>query len=207
MNINPKILTMTALSAMLLTGCGGPATKQAPATPDAAAKQLIESFSSNCPDNAFVLLPKSYQADVNGLVQDFATRMDAELWNSVRTRAQKIASVAKAKRALILEAIESAPNFEKDESDDLGVALDQIISIVDTIATSKFTDLNTLKKGDIGKLLATDGRKTMMALEKVIANTPGLTDDKNRRINTNNEYWSARIVIHYLRPFVLNNNN
>ena len=30
-----------------------------------------------------------------------------------------------------------------------------------------------------------------------------LSDDKNRRINTNNEYWSARIVIHYLRPFVL----
>mgnify|MGYP005989272341 CR=1 FL=1 len=30
-----------------------------------------------------------------------------------------------------------------------------------------------------------------------------LTDDANRRVNTNNEYWSARIVIHYLRPFVI----
>lgn len=30
-----------------------------------------------------------------------------------------------------------------------------------------------------------------------------LTDDEDRRINTNNEYWSARIVIHYLRPFVV----
>lgn len=30
-----------------------------------------------------------------------------------------------------------------------------------------------------------------------------LTDDKNRRVNTNGEYWSARIVIHYLRPFVI----
>lgn len=30
-----------------------------------------------------------------------------------------------------------------------------------------------------------------------------LTDDKNRRINTNGEYWTARIVVHYLRPFVV----
>ena len=30
-----------------------------------------------------------------------------------------------------------------------------------------------------------------------------ITDDKNRRINTNNEYWTCRIVIHYLKPFVV----
>ena len=30
-----------------------------------------------------------------------------------------------------------------------------------------------------------------------------LTDDENRRINTNEEYWSARIVIKYLKPFVI----
>ena len=30
-----------------------------------------------------------------------------------------------------------------------------------------------------------------------------LTDDKNRRVNTNGEYWTARIVIRYLRPFVI----
>ena len=30
-----------------------------------------------------------------------------------------------------------------------------------------------------------------------------ITDDKNRRINTNNEYWTARIVIHFLKPFVV----
>lgn len=30
-----------------------------------------------------------------------------------------------------------------------------------------------------------------------------LTDDKNRRVNTNNEYWTARIVIHWLQPFVV----
>jgi len=31
-----------------------------------------------------------------------------------------------------------------------------------------------------------------------------ITDDEDRRVNTNNEYWSARVVIHYLRPFVVN---
>lgn len=30
-----------------------------------------------------------------------------------------------------------------------------------------------------------------------------LTDDEDRRVNTNNEYWSARIVVKYLRPFVV----
>lgn len=30
-----------------------------------------------------------------------------------------------------------------------------------------------------------------------------ITDDKNRRINTNNEYWTARIVIHWLQPFIV----
>ena len=30
-----------------------------------------------------------------------------------------------------------------------------------------------------------------------------LTDDKNRSIDTNSEYWSARVVIRYFRPMVL----
>jgi len=33
-----------------------------------------------------------------------------------------------------------------------------------------------------------------------------LTDDENRRVNTNSEYFTARIVIHYLRPFVVEKN-
>lgn len=30
-----------------------------------------------------------------------------------------------------------------------------------------------------------------------------LTDDRDRAINTNNEYFSARIVIHYLKPYII----
>jgi len=30
-----------------------------------------------------------------------------------------------------------------------------------------------------------------------------LTDDQDRSVNTNNENWSARIVIHYMRPLVI----
>lgn len=30
-----------------------------------------------------------------------------------------------------------------------------------------------------------------------------LTDDKQRNVNTNGEYWTARIVIHYMRPMVI----
>tara|TARA_R110001606_G_scaffold14795_1_gene61802 strand:- start:52 stop:909 length:858 start_codon:yes stop_codon:yes gene_type:complete len=30
-----------------------------------------------------------------------------------------------------------------------------------------------------------------------------LTDDQDRAVNTNNENWSARIVIHYMRPMVI----
>tara|TARA_R110000772_G_scaffold53495_1_gene122398 strand:+ start:6641 stop:7498 length:858 start_codon:yes stop_codon:yes gene_type:complete len=30
-----------------------------------------------------------------------------------------------------------------------------------------------------------------------------LTDDQDRAINTNNENWSARIVIHYMRPMII----
>ena len=30
-----------------------------------------------------------------------------------------------------------------------------------------------------------------------------LTDDEDRRVNTNGEYWSARIVIHWLQPYVV----
>jgi hypothetical protein len=30
-----------------------------------------------------------------------------------------------------------------------------------------------------------------------------LTDDKDRRVNTNGEYFTARIVIHYLKPYVI----
>jgi hypothetical protein len=34
-----------------------------------------------------------------------------------------------------------------------------------------------------------------------------LTDDEDRRVNTNSEYWTARIVIHYLKPYVVTSGN
>ena len=30
-----------------------------------------------------------------------------------------------------------------------------------------------------------------------------LTDDKQRNVNTNGEYFTARIVIHYMRPMII----
>ena len=30
-----------------------------------------------------------------------------------------------------------------------------------------------------------------------------LTDDNDNRVNTNNEYWTARIVIRYLKPYII----
>ena len=32
-----------------------------------------------------------------------------------------------------------------------------------------------------------------------------LTDDDDRRVNTNGEYWTARLVIRYLRPYIIGN--
>lgn len=34
-----------------------------------------------------------------------------------------------------------------------------------------------------------------------------LTDDQNRNVNTNGEYYSARIVIRYLRPYIISGQN
>ena len=31
-----------------------------------------------------------------------------------------------------------------------------------------------------------------------------LTDDENRAVNTNGEYWTCRIVLHYLKPYIIN---
>ena len=30
-----------------------------------------------------------------------------------------------------------------------------------------------------------------------------LTDDSDNRVFTNNEYWTARIVIRYLKPYIV----
>lgn len=34
-----------------------------------------------------------------------------------------------------------------------------------------------------------------------------LTDDQDRRVNTNGEYYTARIVIHYLKPYIIGSEN
>ena len=177
MKSNLRLLSYTACGLILAAGCGSNSTTAAPATPDAAAKQFLSAIEKNQPDAAFGMLPASYQADLNGVVKDFATRMDAELWNGARQRMQKIATVAKSKRAIIIEAAqgalppEEAPKFEK--------TLDHGIAFVSALANSPFTDLAQLKKGDVAKLLATDGRKLMDTLSKAAAEAPGMDQSEN----------------------------
>ncbi len=174
----PYTITAALLGVIIAAGCT-PTAKKSPTTPDGAAKQLINAFGENCPDHAFALLPESYQDDLNGVVKDFATRMDADIWNGLRDRCSKIASIAKGKRSIIIEAINKAAPMPEADAGKIVTSFDQTVKLLSTLSGSKLTDLNALRKGNIAKLLASDGRGTMENLSNIFANVPSLEQSEN----------------------------
>lgn len=168
-------------------------TEEAPTAdmsqPDVAIQAMFNELASGKPQAFWNAMPASYQADVNGLVQEFAGKMDPEIWGQTVGVIKQLATVLKSKKDLILNGnlASQAPVDKKDAE----TAITHFAGILDTIANSDLSDLDKMKgfKGQAftsttGEKLFTDLFPLMEIADKQNADgSKTLADFKNSKFS------------------------
>ena len=146
-----------------------PAPRKAPAvnapSPAASVQTAIDALGNNQPDVIWTSLPASYQKDVNGLVHEFAGRMDVDVWAHLFSTLTGITDVLEKKKDFIL-AYPAVRDSEQIDAEDLAAHWGDILGVCRTLLESDVSDLKTLQAIDVGDSLGGTGRKTMEQLSE-----------------------------------------
>lgn len=159
----------------LIVGCSGSQEEPGPAeTVEGVAHRLADGE----PVAIWQALPASYQADVTGLVHEFASKMERNLWNKTFAVVAKLTRVLKEKRHLILQHPLVAQQVAKSGSTDIDGDWDRFVELINLFATSELADLDELAKLDIEKFLSGTGKRVTLQIAAISSLAPeGKADD------------------------------
>ena len=130
----------------------------------AAVKQTLAAIQRGDLAGAYEFLPPSYQSDVDGLVHEFASKMDAEIWARLFGTLRKTVAVLRAKQAFILELdlFANRPEYEP-----MRKHWDEAVTLLDQFATSGAGDLESLKQASAKSLLPGDAARVVQHLDAI----------------------------------------
>ena len=157
-----KLFLFSCLASGMLVGTA-PA-QSATDSPDMFMKVIGLSLQKGRPDIMLKALPPSYVTDVEGLLHEFANRMDAGLFNNVSGLIKQAGTVLGEKKGLLLASDmfkRAAAQAQQMGVKNVGAEYDKLVKTLQFIGGSKMADLNALKTIKLQDLLATDGVKLM----------------------------------------------
>ncbi len=130
----------------------------------AAVKQTLTAIERGELAAAYEFLPPGYQSDIDGLVREFAAKMDAEVWTRLFGTLRKSVAVLRTKKAFILELdlFANRPEYEP-----MRKHWDEAVSLLDQLATSNAGDLESLKQARAKSLLPGDASNIVRQLDAI----------------------------------------
>ena len=130
----------------------------------ATVKQALAAIQRGDLASAYEFLPLGYQSDVDGLVHEFASKMDADVWSRLFGTLRKSVAVLRTKKAFILELdlFANRPEYEP-----MRKHWDEAVTLLDQFATSKLGDLETLKQASAKSLLPGDTSNVVKHLDAI----------------------------------------
>ncbi len=194
------------LGFAFVCGCGSPAAppvssgelapagiEATPADAAAAVMAAAKAMRDGKIEAAYDLLPASYQKDIDGLVHDFAGRMDREVWETGFSTIGKAAGLLKAKKELLLSMVPKQPGNESQTEqlianwDGLASGLEQFaasdLSRIEKLESAPARDLLKSGIGPMAKVVVSmatvrtqDGAATLADLDKVKAEVVSTTE-------------------------------
>ncbi len=190
------LLILAGVTAMNLTGCGadeadpskstGPdpqistpsvaadskSTPKSvdPGEPDKAVRNVLEGIRDGKGQAIWSFLPSRYQEDINQLVQDFAGRVDAKVWDRTFVSFKRIADVARNKKDLLI----NNPGLELRAIDQkqLDEHWPALLGLFDTLLTSELKEVKTLRSFDGSVFFSGTGSKFLEQLRSLSATDP-----------------------------------
>lgn len=200
------ILIFSTLIIVFISGC----SKSSAKTPDKVVETVALGLSKSQPQVLWNALPESYQKDVNELLSSFAAKIDKDIWNKTFELIQKIITILKTKKDLILtgDMVNKAPVDKKQISEHWG----SFVSILEIIVKSELADLEKIRKLNIEKFLAgtvSDLMKKTSELSKLEKENKynkeldKLTRIKTSIIKTENEETTIKIEVPDKEPKIV----
>jgi len=140
--------------------------------PDVYVQSLADSIADRQPKAIWNALPAKYQADITGLKNGFAAKMDAEVWNKAFAVIGKLAQVLKTKKEMLL----ASPKLQEVPfaAEVLNKSGDTFAGILDGLAKSEIGTLDGLKAAHPGDFLDTTGGKLIIDGLRVAETIPGV---------------------------------
>lgn len=139
-------------------------------TPDEAMKVMATGMLENKPQLYWETLPPSYQKDVDGLVKDFAGKMDPQIWDSGFGVAKKVVRVLKEKKEFILDS--PMLPLTKIDPKVLAENWDDVVAAASILVNSDISQLDQLKQLNIQEFLSTTGADLMEHANAVTEKLP-----------------------------------
>lgn len=167
--LNRMILltSVLVLSSLIAIGCGGASV---PDSPEGTVLTVAKELADNNPGVLWNAMPASYQSDVETLIHDAASKIDAEVYDKAFVIVNKAVDVLKDKRDFILGLPLLQQGFLammiKDQKE-LKDNWNEFVDVVDILAKSELKTLDSLKSLDVGDFLNGTGGKLMGQFEKL----------------------------------------
>ena len=125
--------------------------------PELAVRAVLEGVRDGKASPIWTFLPSRYQRDINRLVQDFAGRVDAEVWDRAFVTFKRLLDVARSKKDLLINnpglALREIDQKQLDEN------WPALLGLFDTLLTSELKEVKTLKTFDGQKFFAGTGTR------------------------------------------------
>ena len=168
--------TLTLLAGLALFSCapeqGTQPTALAPrvelpSTPDGTLQEITAQLTANNPSALWAALPTRYQADLEGLLRELATKVDAKTYDTSFSLARRIAVLLDSKKDFFL----SMPMIKMAGAD--ARKLEQnwgaFAKLVRTLTESEVSTLDGLAKLDVETFLRGTGHRFMSQLTTLAA--------------------------------------
>lgn len=136
------------------TPAATPAKSAGNQTADAYLRELFAASDAGDYQKIWAALPSNYQNDIHDVIHLFAENMDPTLWNQVTGVLKKAVKLLKDKKQFIIghpQVALAAPVLAKN--------LPALTEALDATINSELTNLEKLKKFDVVKFAAGDGKK------------------------------------------------
>lgn len=137
-------------------GAAAPAAKPAEVAADAYVQGVIDRLTAGDASALWNALPAKYQADVATIKNEFAAKIDADVWNKAFAVVGKLGQVLKDKKAFILSG--AASQFvPPDAKEPIDKNWDAVVGMLNTLAASELKTIDGLKNADVGRFLSSTG--------------------------------------------------
>jgi hypothetical protein len=127
-----------------------------PRAPEAAMLEMIEGLRQNRPVAVWQAMPAPFQNEINGLVREFARKMDPALWQQSFATWEKLALLLAEKKPFILSHPELAA-LTPEQRQRLERHWDGLVELLAILVKSELSDLKQMESFEMGRFLEQTG--------------------------------------------------